>query len=55
MNPANPLGKNRDRDSIPTNDPLLGCRYNRRSVANDRSSTTASRTKPCATDAGIGP
>jgi hypothetical protein len=55
MKPAKPLGKNRDRDSIATNDPLFGSRYSRRSVANDRSSTTASRTRRCATDAGIGP
>jgi hypothetical protein len=27
MNRASPLGKNRDRDSIATNDPPVGCRY----------------------------
>jgi hypothetical protein len=55
MNPANPFGKNRARDSVATNAPLFGCRYSRRSVANDRLSTTASCTSRCASDAGIGP
>ena len=55
MKAANPRGKQRDRDSIATNDPVPGWRYSRRRVALDRSSVTAAPTTRRATAAGIGP
>jgi hypothetical protein len=44
------LRKHLDRDRIATNAPVLGRRYNRRSVAVDRRSVTAALTRLCATD-----
>ena len=55
MNAANPFGKIRARDSIATNCPEVGWRYNRRSVAFTSASATASPVSRQANAAGMGP
>ena len=55
MNAANPFGKIRARDSIATNCPDVGWRYNRRSVALVSASVAASPIRLRNTTAGTGP